>query len=75
MSINSKSKKHLIEIDYVQKQLDTYSQTYDGFWLREINDGYEFFERERGNEFGHRRLNTKDEVLDIYVGLIGWCCK
>ena len=43
-------KKHLIKINYIQTQLDSYSSTYDGFWLRKVPNGYEFFERERGRK-------------------------
>lgn len=68
-------KKHLSEINYIQKQLDKYNRTYDGFWLRKVDGGFEFFERERGNEFGHKRLETENEILDIYVSILGWCCK
>lgn len=68
-------KQHLKEINYIQIQLDTYNKTSDGFWLRRVDKEFEFFERERGNEFGHKKIKTEDEILDIYVGLIGWCCK
>lgn len=68
-------KDHFRKINFIQSQLDKYHSTSDGFWLRKKQNEFEFFERERGNEFGHKILKTEDEVLDIYTGIIGWCCK
>lgn len=68
-------KDHLKSIKYIESQLKSYSKTYDGHWLRKLDNGFEFFERERGNEFGNKILKNEDDVLDIFVGIIGWCCK
>ncbi len=65
-------KNYLIEIDYVQTQLEKYTPTYDGFWVRMKGNQYEFFERERGHEFNFKILETADEVVDMYVNLLGW---
>lgn len=68
-------KEYLRQVNYIQQQLDSYSDTYDGFWLRKVPDGFEFFERERGGAFGLQKLKNEDEVLEVYCHLIGWCCK
>lgn len=68
-------KNYLIEIDYLETQLKKYTPTYDGFWVRMKGNQYEFFERERGHEFNFKIVETVDEIIDIYVNLLGWHCK
>ncbi len=68
-------KEYLKQINYIQHQLDSYTKTYDGLWLRKVPGGFEFLERERGIEFWRRKVKTENEVLDIYCESIGWCCK
>jgi hypothetical protein len=68
-------KEHLKSINYLESQLKIYSETYDGYWLRKLDDGYEFFERERGNEFGNKLLKSKSDALDVYTKIIGSFCK
>ena len=48
--------EHKINDRLHEKQLRNYSKTYDGFWVRKIESGFEFFERERGIEFRNRIL-------------------
>ena len=68
-------KAYLKQINYIQNQLDAFTKTYDGFWLRKTSDGFILFERERGEEFGFREIKSEEEVLEIYCDILGWCCK
>jgi len=60
-------KDYLRKINYIGKQLNSYSKTYDGFWIRKSESGFEFLERERGTEFNKRILKTNEEVLDAFI--------
>jgi hypothetical protein len=68
-------KAYMKQINYLDKKIAEYSETYDGFWLRKNIDTFEFFQRERGNSFDHQVFKTEDEVLDPVINIIGWCCK
>ena len=67
-------KDYLKSVDYVQQMLDSYHPTSDGIWLIESEQGFKMFDRERGVEHEPNLLSSEDEVLNIYVGILGWCC-
>ena len=68
-------KQHLRDIDYIQQQLDSFSKTFDGYWLQQTESGYICFECERGTDYDIIELKSDEEVLDLYTERLGWCCK
>lgn len=68
-------REHLIETNYIEDRLNSFSNSYDGFWLNKSGEKYVFFERERGHEFNLIYLNNLEEVLNHYVNHLGSWCK
>ncbi|WP_304235378.1 hypothetical protein [Jiulongibacter sediminis] len=71
----SQLKNYLDKVNYVEKQLRTFSKKHDGFWLKKDGENYVFFERERGLEFNHVELGGINEVLEFYANHLGSWCK
>lgn len=68
-------KAYLQATNFMRLQEKEYSKTYDGFWYRYHEHGFVFFERERGQEFNHKVVKTKDEILDLFVEQYWRWCK
>lgn len=60
-------KEFLVKNNHIKKELEKFSDTQDGPWLRKVADGYEMVHRDRGKiEYIHH-LKSDEEVLDEYV--------
>lgn len=55
--------EHLKSIDYITTKLNSWTDTYDGIWLRKANSIYELVYRERGTERAVDKFDNKHDVL------------
>lgn len=68
-------KKYIISNEIVQRDLNNYSKTADGKWIRKHGKNYEFFERERGIEFNNKKELSYEQITDELVAKYGVYCK